>query len=148
MPIVGMTIKSVEAKRTEDYVGEFQVQSQTNLGTIKEQELGAIGKLGAVVPFEFKTIYLKGKESKEQFANIIISGEVYLVDSANDKPIEEWKKEKRFKDETNISIINSILRRCVARSIGLSDELQLPPPISFPYASKEKPKQEESRYIG
>ena len=50
---------------------------------------------------------------------------------------------------SDLNVINMILHKCMIESLGLSEKLQLPPPVALPFASPNTPKVDTpSRYIG
>jgi len=142
MPVIGMSIKAIDAKKLEEIAGAIKVNSNTNLKEIKEQDLPALNKKGLSVEFEFKTQYVSNKN--KPVAEINISGNVLFIDPQQDKILKDWKKDKKLPDDINLQILNAILRRTVIKALTLSEDLQLPPPIALPFAKK----QESSRYIG
>ena len=50
-----------------------------------------------------------------------------------------WKEGKKLEAGAAVEILNAIFRRCLTRSVTLSEELRLPPPIQFPKVTTEKP---------
>lgn len=150
MPVIGITIKTIDAKRHRDITGgQIKVNNNTNLVEVKEQDLPGLEKKGLGIDFVFRTNYILGDE-KTPAAEIIIGGTVFYVDKGQKKVVESWKKDRTLGDEANLEIINSILRKCITKSLNLSEELQLPPPIGLPFATKKGKKgtPEDSRYIG
>jgi len=143
MPVIGMSISTIDAKKYEEVTGPVKVNSNTNLKEIKEQDLPALNKKGLSINFEFKTQYINDKN--KTLAEIIIGGDVFFIDNEQDKILKEWKKDKKLPDEVNLQIINAVLRKGITKALNLSEELQLPPPIILPFAKKQ---QEDSRYIG
>jgi len=143
MPVIGISISAINAKKFEDITGPVKVNSNTNIKDIKEQDLPALNKKGLSVNFEFKTQYVNDKN--KTLAEIIIGGDVFFIDNEQDKILKDWKKDKKLPDEINLQIINTVLRKGITKALNLSEELQLPPPIILPFAKKQ---QEDSRYIG
>lgn len=143
MPVIGISVKNVDAKKHEDILGAVKVNTNTNIKDIKEQELPAFKQKGLTIGFEFKTEYLNDKN--KPMAEIIIGGDVLFIDQEFEKIVKEWKRDKKLPDDVNLQVINTILRRCIIRALDLSEELQLPPPIALPFAKKQE---ENSNYIG
>lgn len=146
MPVVGMIIRSIEAKKTVETEGSVKVNNKTDLKEIREQDLPALGKnkKGLAIVFEFVADY--EAEKVKDFGKIIINGDILYIDDDQDKVLKEWKKNKKIPEDMHIQIINAILRKCLTKAITLSEDLQLPPPIAMPFASLKK--KEEARYIG
>jgi hypothetical protein len=144
VPVIGINIKNVSAKKDDEVIGSVKVNSNTNIKYVKEQDLPALKQKGLCIGFEFKTDYVG--EKNKSMAEIVISGDAFFIDEQIEKFIKEWKKEKKLPEEVNLQVINSVLRRGIVRAISLSEELQLPPPIALPFAKKQEDK--DSKYIG
>lgn len=148
MPIVGIVVKNINAKKIEDFVGPAQISNNANIKNVEEHNLVAIGKPSLKITFEYKSDYLTDK--KKLFAEISIGGEIFFADGLGEKVVEGWKKEKKLPEQLNLHVINTILHKCMIRSLSISEELQLPPPIALPFATPNTPKVDEpaSKYIG
>jgi hypothetical protein len=147
MPVIGISIREIDAKRFEDLAsGGVKVDNRTNLREIKEQNIPTLDKKGLNVSFEFKTQYTT--ENNKKIAEINLLGDVLLIDEKQEQILKDWKKDKKLPDDVNIQIVNTILRKCLTKALTISEELQLPPPLAIPFASKKEEGKEESRYIG
>jgi len=146
MPVVGMNIKTIDAKKHQEISGPVKVNNTTNFTDIKEHDLGSLDKTGLAITFTFRTEY-NADNSKKPIAEIEINGDVLFLDNQHQTILKNWKKDKKLPDEVNIQIINVILRKCITKALDLSEELQLPPPVALPFAQK---KQDDggSKYIG
>jgi hypothetical protein len=144
MPVIGINIKSIEASKQEEVAGSMKVNSNTNIKDIKEQELPAIKQRGLAITFEFRTEYLN--EKSKAVAQVVIGGDAFFIDDQMDKIVRDWKKDKKLPEDVNLQILNAILRKAIVKALNLSEELQLPPPIALPFASKKQ--EEPNRYIG
>jgi len=147
MPVIGLTIKNVAAKRIGDYQGPAGVNNNAKLVDVKEADLGNLGKKGLTISYEFKSDYVT--EKKVPFAEIIISGDVLVVADNTTDLVKAWKKDKKLPEDLNLQAVNAVLRRCITKALGLSEDLNLPPPVPLPFAQKKTEEQAHaSRYIG
>ncbi len=146
MPVVGLVIRNITARKMEDFIGPAQISNNANIKEIAEQNLVAIGRPSLKISFEYKSDYQTDK--KKSFAEIVINGDVFFADGLGEKVVDGWKKDKKLPELVNLNVINSILHKCMIESLGLSEKLQLPPPVALPFAQAQQQKPAESRYIG
>ncbi|HLE07088.1 MAG TPA: hypothetical protein VI933_00525 [archaeon] len=148
MPVVGLVIRNISAKKNEEFIGAAQISNNANIKSIEEQNLIALGKPSLKIGFEYKSDYLTDK--KKSYAEIVINGDVFFADGPSEKVIDGWKKEKKLPDAVNLHVINTILHKCMIESLGLSEKLQLPPPVQLPFAQPSTPRADapQSKYIG
>ncbi len=146
MPIVGVVLKDIRAKRIADYSGPISVSNNSSIKDVGEIELQAVDKKGLKLSFEFKSDYQT--EKKNSFADITIIGDVlWLVDDPA-AILKNWKKDKKLPEDVSLQTINAILRKCATKALVLSEELNLPPPIALPFAMKKDEAVQGQRYIG
>lgn len=146
MPVVGFTVKHMAAKRIGDYQGPAGVNNNAKLLDVNETELTALGKKGLSVSFEFKSDYVT--EKKVPFAEITIAGDVLIMADNTAELAKMWKKDKKLPEDLNLQAVNSVLRKCMIKALTLSEDLNLPPPVPLPFASKKEEQVQDSRYIG
>jgi len=147
MPVVGLNIRNINAKKTQEITGPVKVNNTTNFVEIKEHNLEPLNKIALSVSFTFKAEY-SAENSKKSVAEIEINGDVLFLDAEHETILKGWKKDKKLPDDVNIQIINTILRKCITKALDLSEELQLPPPVALPFAQKKQQEESGSRYIG
>lgn len=142
MPVIGVNIEKVNCERLKSVSGPVEIRSNTNIKDVTELSMPDFNRKGLNIKFEFTTDYLDQK--KEKYGFIKIKGNVLYMDpDQQDRIVDEWKKTKKLDKKVNIEILNSILRKCIIKSMSFSDDLQLPPPIALPYAREKQPKRTE-----
>lgn len=136
MPVIGMTMKSINAKKERDIVGgRVKVKTNTDLTDVVKHDIQGMDVKALSIDFEFKTEYMTLDE-KDKLANITISGSVLFVDKNSDEIFEKWQKDKELPQDVSIQVINMLLDKCSKKALLLSDDLQLPSPIAMPFAKK------------
>lgn len=146
MPVVGLVLKEMRGKKIADYNGIMNINSNSAIKDVEEIDLPAVGKKGIKITFEFKTEYQT--EKSNNFADIIITGDVlWLVDDSG-ALVKNWKKDKKLPEDISMQTINAILRKCATKALVLSEDLNLPPPIALPFATRKEEAQQSQRYIG
>ena len=148
MVILGHSVKSVSADKNtakiDKKVDKIDINSTVKIKSVKERKMNITGVdseknsiLG--VDFEFMIKY------SPDIGNININGEVIYKGTVNKKILDSWKKDKKLPIDVDIEIKNFLLRKCLLCAIHISEEMQLPPPISVPRIRK---KNEQPNYIG
>src|SRR3972149_8222993 len=115
MPIVGLVLTQIDAKKKEEATGPVKINNNINIGEVKEGNVGAINKKGLTIVFEYKADYINNKN--KQFAEIFISGEILYLDDNHEAIIKGWKKDKKLPEDLNIQISNTILRKCTIQAL-------------------------------
>jgi len=136
MPVIGMNLKTIEAKKHEDITGAVRVNSNMNITNIKEQDLPALKSKGLSIEFDFKTKYINDKN--KNIAEINIDGNVIFMEEGQEKILKDWKKDKSLPENVRFQVIRIVSDKCSKKAIILSDDLQLPPPpLMIPQARKQ-----------
>lgn len=136
MPVVGISINNIDAKKYGEVTVGVKISSNTDLKSVKEQSLPGFDKKALLVEFKFLTQYLAPKDKK--VAEFIIGGDVLVVDDKYKEMLEMWNKEKKLPENISLQVVNTIFNKCAKKSIILSDDLQLPSPVPLPFAKKSK----------
>ena len=143
MPVIGMNISSIEATKKGKVERGLKVNNQTSVIDVVEQDLSGIGRKGLKIKFEYSTTYTV---NDQDIGGIKMSGDIMYIGENIESIKNAWNNDKKLPDSVDVEVINHILRKGVTKSLALSEELQLPPPIKLPFASKKKA--EENKYIG
>lgn len=139
MPVVGVILNSIEAKRTGDFSKGVKINNKVTTTNLKEEEIPGISKSGVVIDFKFNSNY---ESDGKNVAEIIINGNVYYVGDDAKTIIKFWEKYKNIPEEPHVEILNTVFRKCITRAITISEDIQLPPPIGMPFAEKRNKKKD------
>lgn len=143
MPVIGINIKSIEADREDQVQGNLQVNNSPRIIDVQEKSVGSLGKDALSIDFEYTCSY--DEEGGDQgVAEIVMGGEVLFMTENPGEVVENWDENKDLPNEITVPVINSVMRKCLTRSVDLSEELQLPPPLRFPRAKEQS---DNARYI-
>ncbi len=133
MPVIGFSVKSIEANKSVDNAAQITANSTPKITDVKEIDVHSLDKKALGLSFEFVTDYAPNVGS------IKLSGEViYLVEN-NKKILSDWEKNKRLPDFDSVEVLNYLFRRCLLKVVNLADDLQLPPPVQFPIVRMKEP---------
>ncbi len=136
MPVIGMNLKTIEAKKHEEITGAVRVNSNMNVTNVKEQDLPALKSKGLSIEFDFKTKY--NNDKNKNIAEINIDGNVIFMGEEQEKILKNWKKNKVLPEDVRFQVIRIVSDKCSKKAIILSDDLQLPPPpLMIPQARKQ-----------
>jgi hypothetical protein len=130
MPTIGFTLTSIRANIDEKEIEkgpEVTINSTPTILSLEKKDLN-IGKVKSVllVNFKFKTTY------EPEIGEITLNGNVIFESDDIDKILKTWKDTKKLDDTIAVDVLNSIMRKCLAKVVYISDELRLPPPVRFP----------------
>ena len=131
MSVFGFYFTAINANVNEEHLfGSINITSTPSIESLEKKDLPQMKDIVGI-RFKYVTNYDKA-------GDVVLNGEVlYKVDDA--KKVEDmWKKNKRMEDELAVDVLNFILRRCVTKTMEISEVLRLPPPIQFPTVTREK----------
>jgi hypothetical protein len=126
MPIIGIALNSMNAKKSEDVLGSVKINSNMNITDVKTQDLPALNCQGTSIEFNFTIKYQDEKDNVK--AEIAMEGDVIYMGPDSDKVAKDWKKDKKLPDDLKFQVIRIVSEKCSKKAIMLSDDLQLPPP--------------------
>lgn len=136
MPIIGFSIKKIEASRDAEPQSSLKANSTPKITDVKEIDIASLGQKALVISFEFKTEY------EPDIGKISISGDVLYMAANNKEILEQWKSKETMPDEAYLEVVNALFRRCLVKALNLADDLQLPTPIQLPFI---RPKELEGK---
>ncbi len=128
MPIIGFSIKRMDARKDKEQAGaQITVNSTPNIIELKEVDIQSLGKKALSIQYEFVTRY------ETDVGTIKVEGDLlYLSDNGNKDILDKWKKDKTLPDHVSLEVLNTLFRRCLTKIVSLAEDLQLPPPVQFP----------------
>lgn len=134
MPIIGMKLDSMEARRGKaPEKGEIKVNSTPKISSVRLITLPSIQKKVLALNFDFVTTY------SPDIGEIKISGELLYLHDESAKILKQWNSKKMLPEQTNIEVLNHLFRQCLLKVANIADDLQLPPPLAIPrVAAKQK----------
>jgi hypothetical protein len=139
MPIIGLNLKTVNAKIDEKKFGENVSKQITinhsvpSIDNIYEKDIGMTDIENVLgVDFKFSITYDPG------IGRVDFEGEVLYQSDDAKKIVAGWK-EKKVDGIMALEVLNSIFRHCLAKSVMLSEMVRLPPPVEFPMVRARVP---------
>lgn len=138
MPVIGIGLTKMEAKKLEEITGAVRVNSNMNVTDVKEISMPALKTKGLSIEFEYRTKYTSDKTNKS-LAEINIDGNVVFVGEDQEKILKDWKKDKSLVENVKFEVIRVVSDKCSKKAILLSDDLQIPPPpLMIPEAFRQE----------
>lgn len=136
MPIIGFNIKSIHAYIDDKKVeGPIDVNSAPVIESVRKKDLNIPGMKEILsIEFHFTTRY------DPKIGEISITGEVLYQAEDTKKVLSMWK-EKKLESSLAVDVLNTIFKKCLTKSVGIADELRLPPPLNFPVVKGEPSKE-------
>lgn len=130
MPVIGLNFRSINARTNEKNVKkgvELKINSTPKIESMEKRKLDLTdGKEIVHIKFSFKTLY------EPDLGEVVLEGDVFYQTENPDDIIKKWDDEKRIDDNVAVDIFNAIMRKSLAKVVYITDELRLPPPVSFP----------------
>jgi hypothetical protein len=126
MPIIGMTLDSMQAGRDKGATGEIKVNSTPKITEVKEVNVSTLNKKALNMKFEFITKY------SPDIGEIKIGGNLLYLAEKNAPILKRWKDKKQIPENVSVEILNHLFRRCLLKIANMAEDLQLPPPLQLP----------------
>ena len=137
MPIIGISLNSVEAKKNKaGPTGEININSTPRITSIEETDLKPLEKKVLNIAFEFLTTYGEVGEIK-------LNGDILFMHDKHKEILEHWKNAKMLQQEVAVDVFNSLFAKCLLKSSMIAEELQLPLPLNIPRVRPEVAQQKQ-----
>jgi len=133
MGVIGINFWSFDASVEDRKInGNININSVPTIENVKKKEV-VMGGIKEVASIEFKFI----TSYSPDIGSIKITGEIlYQADDVK-KIVSSWKDEK-LNDKIVVDVLNAILKKCLAKSILIAEDLRLPPPLTFQVVKAEE----------
>jgi hypothetical protein len=153
MKVIGIVFDKLEGERNIGFEEQFpMIKSVGNNVRVKSIQKTSLpipsGNFDALqVGFIFQCIY------DPNVASIRIEGYILCEASKDeeDKIMSSWKSRRDLPPDMAPLLVGPIIMKCLVKAAGLSDDLQVPPPIPPPQmskpVSKDKNQKEGESYI-
>jgi len=135
MGILAMNIKTIHGIKNEDITDKAEINNRIAVTNIKEKNVLGVKLKCVSIEFTFTSKYTSEEKT---FAEISILGEVIYTGNDNDEIVKKWKESKELLQAQYTSIINTIFKRCAIKALQMTEDLQLPPLIGFPFVDNKK----------
>lgn len=145
MAVVGFTIKNIDANRTKELPSgnNININSMNKINNVEERKIPNFSQDPLLnISFEFRTEF-------DKLGKVEIQGNVFYLSDDIKKVLKDWQKNKKLPANVDVEVQNFLFRKCLTIVNGISENMELPPPINFPMVvPKEKEEEEKSKYIG
>ncbi len=136
MPVLGYSLKSIsfDKKDVSEGVKKVDINVLPKVVNVEEKKYEMFGDgMHLLVEFEFTVNY------SPDIATMKLEGDLVYSTPDNKKVVKEWSKSQKLPEDIDLEIKNFLFRRCLTLGINMSSDMQLPPPVMFPFMSpKEK----------
>lgn len=139
--IIGINLKSVEAKKFSEAKGNIRIDNNTNISSVSEISIPIVKEKVTKIDFKFITKY---SQDKKNIGEISMDGDI-IYQGRNADIKKSWKNKKALPEDIGIDVMNGVLRKCLIKAVDLSEQVGLPPPLALPVV---KPKAKDVGYIG
>jgi len=138
MTVVGFNFTKIGGERKAGSKGKLTISNNFGITNVSEATIPLGGDKSRALKFDFSF------ESKYEpsVASINLEGNLlYLFpNELAEKVLEEWKTNKKVKNEAVEPVMNAILNKSNIEALFLSRELNLPSPIPLPKVNLAKKK--------
>ena len=112
--------------------GNIDISHSPRIKNITKKDINMPGMQDIIsVEFVFTTKY------EPKLGEIAICGEVLYQGEDSKKILTMWK-DKQIETRMAMDVFNVIYRKCITKAVQLSDDLRLPPPLTFPVIQTEE----------
>jgi len=126
MPVIGMTLSSMQGRRDKSPSGEIKVNSTPKVTEIREVKISTVDKKALDMKFDFTTKYTP------EIGEITISGNILFLAENNEPILKHWKEKRQIPEAISVEVLNHLFRRCLLKTANIAEDLQLPPPLQLP----------------
>jgi len=132
MKIIGFTINKITAEQKKLSGNKVEIKSNLSIDNITEDKVEMFN--ASALKFDFSYIV----NYEPNIAQIVFKGSVLGLDDKGEgkEILKDWK-DKKFKNDVRIAIVNYIMESCILKALNLEKELGLPLHLPFPKFKKE-----------
>lgn len=127
--MIGINLTSLTATaERKNFSGNISVNSSPAIESVEKKDIEfSVIKDVLTVGFRFTTTY------EPNVGEIAMEGELLYQNDKTKDILNRWKKERKLDDDVAAEIYNAIFRKCLTKTVDISQELRLPLPIQFPF---------------
>lgn len=122
MPVTGITLKAIEARKYQDPVGQVQIRVDHN-STINLVAKEAPDRMR--IEFGYTTSY-------GPLGVVKLEGVMAFTDPNAAAAADGWAETRNLPPEMAQAVHGAIMAACVPEAVGLAKDLRLPSPIPLP----------------
>jgi hypothetical protein len=129
--IVGFNFTSIKGYTKDPSTGNLTINSAPKIVDVEEAKIAGVSEV-LKIKFGFVCEY------SPDAAKVELEGNLLWKDESAKEIMKQWKEDKKVNVKIAAPILNAIFRRCLTKTVGLADELRLPPPVQFPIVVEGK----------